>query len=132
MPATEVSTGATVVLAHRGFWGPGLGVARRSGGQARLALAVAGGDYERALGVRVEATAQFLLRPTERRAAAPYAGLGLTFVGAEGAPGASYLTALVGVEAAPGARAGGYAELGLGGGVRLVLGWRFRRFPAWW
>jgi hypothetical protein len=121
-----------VVLAHRGFWGPELGVARRSGGQGRLALAVAGGEYEHALGVRVEATAQFLLRPAERRGAGPYGGLGLTFVGAEGTPGASYLTALVGLEAAPGARAGWYAELGLGGGVRLRAGWRFRRFPAWW
>jgi len=121
-----------VVLAHRGFWGPELGVARRSGGQGRLALAVAGGDDEHALGVRVQATAQFLLRPAERRGAGPYGGLGLTLVGAEGAPGASYLAALVGLEAGPGARAGWYAELGLGGGVQLRAGWRFRRFPAWW
>ena len=120
------------LFAHRAFWGPALGVARRSGAQGRLALSVAGGDYERAMGIRVEGTAQFLLRPTERRAAGPYGGLGLAFAGAEGAPGASYLIALVGVEAAPGARAGWYAEVGLGGGVRVALGWRFRRFPAWW
>src|SRR2546426_6591623 len=86
--ATEVSTGAAAVFAHRAFWGPALGVARRSGAQGRLALSVAGGDYERAMGIRVEGTAQFLLRPTERRAAGPYGGLGLAFAGAEGAPGA--------------------------------------------
>jgi len=130
--ATEIGAGATVLLAHRGFWGPEVGVARRSGGQGRLALAAACGDYERALGVRLEATAQFLLRPLERRGVGPYGGLGLAFVGSEGARGASYLTALLGVDQGPGARAGWYAELGLGGGVRLALGRRFRRFPAWW
>ena len=130
--ATEIGTGATVVFAHRAFWGPSLSVARRTGAQGRFALAVAGGDYERALGIRVEATAQFLLRPTERRAPGPYGALGLAFVGAERATGASYLTVLAGVEAAPGARVGWYAELGLGGGVRASVGWRFRRFPAWW
>jgi hypothetical protein len=56
----------------------------------------------------------------------------LAFVGSERARGASYLTALLGVDQGPGARAGWYAELGLGGGVRLALGRRFRRFPSWW
>ena len=129
---TELGAGATVVLAHRGFWGPEVGAARRSGGQGRFAVAAACGDYERALGVRVEATAQFLLRPGERSGIGPYGGLGLAFVGSDGVRGASYLTALLGVDQAPGARAGWYVELGLGGGVRLALGRRFRRFPAWW
>ncbi len=130
--ATEIGAGATVVLAHRAFWGAELGVARRAGGQGRFALAAACGDYERALGVRLEATAQFLLRPGERSGVGPYGGLGLAFVGSEGVRGASYLTALLGVDQAPGARAGWYAELGLGGGVRVTLGRRVRRFPAWW
>jgi hypothetical protein len=130
--ATELGAGAMVVLAHRAFWGPELGVARRSGGQGRFSLAVAGGDYEHALGVRLEATAQFLLRPSERLGAGPYGGLGLAFVGSAGARGASYLTSLLGVEQAPGVGAGWYAELGLGGGVRLAVGRRFRRFPSSW
>src|SRR5207244_1599676 len=61
--ATEIAAGATVVLAHRGFWGPEVGVARRSGGQGRLTFGAACGSYERALGVRLGASAQFLLRP---------------------------------------------------------------------
>ena len=130
--ATEIGAGATVVLAHRGFWGPELGVARRAGGQGRFAFAAACGDYERELGVRLEATAQFLLRPLERSGVGPYGGLGLAFVGSEGTRGASYLTALLGVEQRPGARVGWYAELGLGGGVRLAVGRRFRRFPSVW
>ena len=129
--ATEIGAGAAVILAHRGFWGPELGVARRPGGQGRFAFAAACGDYERALGVRLEATAQFLLRPGERSGVGPYGALGLAFVGSEGARGASYLTALLGVDQGPGARAGWYAELGLGGGVRLALGRRFRRFSSW-
>src|SRR5437899_1509994 len=87
---------------------------------------------EGALGVRCEATAQFLLRPGERSGAGPYAGLGLAFVGGEGARGAGYLTALLGVESAPAARAGWYGELGLGGGVRVAVGRRFRHFPPGW
>ncbi len=121
-----------LVLAHRSFWGPELVVARRPGTQGRFAFTLAGGDYEGALGIRVAADAQLLLRPGERARPGPYAGLGLAFVGAEGTRGAGYLTALVGVEAAPGRRQGWYAELGLGGGVRLSLGRRFRRFPPWW
>src|SRR5205823_2970973 len=111
------AAGATVVLAHRGFWGPEVGVARRSGGQGRLTFGAACGSYERALGVRLGASAQFLLRPGERSGIGPYGGLGLAFVGSEGGRGAG---------------AGWYAELGLGGGVQLALGRRFRRFSSWW
>jgi hypothetical protein len=132
LTATEAGVGAMLVLAHRSFWGPELAVARRPGTQGRFAFTLAGGDYEGALGIRVAADAQLLLRPGERARPGPYAGLGLAFVGAEGTRGAGYLTALVGVEAAPGRRQGWYAELGLGGGVRLSLGRRFRRFPTWW
>lgn len=107
-------------------------MARRPGGQGRFAITGAAGEYEHALGVRIEATAQFLLQPGERRGAGPYGGLGLAFVGGEGARGAGYLTALLGVDAAPGARRGWYVELGLGGGVRLSAGGRFRRFPPSW
>jgi len=82
--------------------------------------------------VRLEADAQFLLRPGEPRRPGPYGGLGLAFFGATGARGTGYLTALLGVEGAPGARQGWYAELALGGGVRLSVGERFRRFPPWW
>jgi hypothetical protein len=129
---TEVGAGALAVFAHRGFWGPELGVARRPGGEGRFAVSAAGGDYEGVMGMRLEATAQLLLRPADRTGVGPYAGLGLAFVGAAGTRGAGYLTALLGAESAPGRAAGWYAELGLGGGVRVALGRRWRRFPAWW
>src|SRR5439155_629632 len=87
---------------------------------------------EVAVGVRLAATGQSVLRPGERSGVGPYGGLGLAFVGSGGARGASYLTALLGVDKGPGGRGGWYAELGLGGGVRLAMGRRFRRFPSWW
>ncbi|HYK82759.1 MAG TPA: hypothetical protein VEU55_06400 [Gemmatimonadales bacterium] len=129
---TEAGAGALAVVAHRGFWGPEVGVARRPGGETRVAVSVAGGDAAGVLGVRLQATGQMLLRPAERSAVSPYGGLGLAFVGTAATHGAGYLTALFGVESAPGRRAGWYAELGLGGGVRLAVGARWRHFPAWW
>ncbi len=131
-PATEAGAGVAVALARRGFWGPELGLARRPGGQGRLALAVAAGDYEGVLGVRVAATAQFLLTAAARAGVTPYAGLGLAFTGADGVRGAGYLAAVVGLESGAGRRAGWYGEVGLSGGVRLAAGRRWRRLPAGW
>lgn len=82
--------------------------------------------------MRLEASAQFLLKPAERSGTSWYGGLGIAFVGGEADRSAGYLTALLGLEAAPGRAAGWYAELGLAGGVRLAAGRRWRRFPPWW
>ena len=129
----ELGAGATVVAARSTFSGVELGVARRLGsGLTRLALGAAGGAYEGRAGMRLAATAQFLLRPTAQSGAGPYGGLGVAFAGAAGTRGAGYLVLVVGVEAAPGRREGWYGELGLAGGVRAVAGWRWRRFPEWW
>jgi len=129
----EVGAGATVVAARSTFSGVELGIARRLGsGLTRLALGAAGGAYEGRAGMRLAATAQFLLRPTAQSGAGPYGGLGVAFAGAAGTRGAGYLVLVVGVEAAPGRREGWYGELGLAGGVRAVAGWRWRRFPEWW
>ena len=129
----EVGAGATVVAARSTFSGVELGIARRVGaGLTRLALGAAGGTYEGRAGVRLAATAQFLLRPTGQSGAGPYGGLGVAFAGAAGTHGAAYLVLVVGLESVPGRRQGWYGELGLAGGVRVVAGWRWRRFPAWW
>ena len=129
----EVGAGATVVAARSTFSGVELGIARRVGaGLTRLALGAAGGTYEGRAGMRLAATAQFLLRPMGQTGAGPYGGLGVAFAGAAGTHGAEYLVLVAGVEAAPGRRQGWYCELGLAGGVRAVAGWRWRRFPEWW
>ncbi|HEY6208690.1 MAG TPA: hypothetical protein VIW28_06500 [Gemmatimonadales bacterium] len=132
LTATELAVGATTVLAHRSFWGVGVGIARRPGGQGRLAVTAWGGDDDGAFGMRVEASAQFLLQPGARSGGSVYGGLGIAFAGGSAHRGAGYLMALLGVEAAPGRTAGWYAELGLAGGVRISGGWRWRRLPSWW
>ena len=132
LAATEVGAGATVVAARRWFSGGEIGVARRPGGQGRFALSAAGGSYDGAAGVRLAASAQFLLEPGARKGASLYGGFGIAFAGATSQHGAGYLTALVGLESAPGRTAGWYAELGFAGGVRLAAGRRWRRLPSSW
>ncbi len=130
---------AACFLARADFCGVEAGLARRAG-QSRVALAGAGGWQDGAMALRAEARAQFLLLPPGgagpsgggRAAAGYYAGLGLAFAGAERRHGAAYLTAVIGVETAPWRSRGMYAEVGLGGGVRLAAGLRWRRVPAWW
>jgi len=95
-------------------------------------LTAAGGSYDGAPGVRLAASAQFLLAPGARTGASLYAGFGIAFAGATSEHGAGYLTALVGLESAPGRAAGWYAELGLAGGVRLAAGRRWRWLPSSW
>jgi len=132
LTATEASVGATAVLARRSFWGAELALARRPGGQGRLALAAAGGAYGGNPAMRLDASAQFLLKPGERAGTSLYGGLGIAFVGARSERGSGYLLALLGLESAPGRPIGWFAELGLAGGVRVAVGRRWRRFPTWW
>jgi hypothetical protein len=40
-----------------------------------------------------------------------------------------YVVLTLGIEGRPGARSGWFAEAGVGGGVRLALGYRWRRVP---
>jgi hypothetical protein len=132
LTVTEAAAGATAVLAQRTFWGAELGIARRPGGQGRLALTAAGGQSGGGVGMRLQASAQFLLKPGERTGTGLYGGLGVAFAGGKTYRSAGYLTAMLGLESTPGRVAGWYAELGLVGGVRVSAGRRWRRFPAWW
>ncbi len=127
----ETALGAVGMLARADFWGAEAGLARRVG-QSRIALAAAGGEQGGAAAMRVELRAQFLLLPPARTAVGYYAGLGLAVAEAVRRHGGAYLTAVVGVETAVWHARGVYAELGLGGGVRMAAGVRWRRVPAWW
>jgi hypothetical protein len=130
LTVTEASVGAAAVLAHRDFYGAELGVARRPGGQGRFAFTAGYGTEGGSPGVRLAASAQFLLQPDERTGTSLYAGFGVAFVAARSRPGAGYLTALVGLESAPARAASWYGEVGLAGGVRVAVGRRWRRLPA--
>jgi hypothetical protein len=77
-------------------------------------------------------TGQFLVLPGARNGVSPYAGLGVAYQGARRVHGTGAIVALIGVEAPEGLRSGWFAELGLGGGVRVRAGFRWRTLPPWW
>lgn len=138
LTATEISVGGVAALARHAYWGAGAGVGRRVSGQTRVALAGSVGGWNRGGGggsgaaLRLEATGQFLVSPALRTGPGIYGGAGVAWQGGSDRYGTGYLMALVGVEGGPGRPSAWYVELGLGGGVRLAAGWRWRHFPAWW
>lgn len=135
LTGTEVGVGGAAAFARRTFLGAEVGLGLRPGGQTRIALSLAGGTATGRAAGRAQLTLQFLVTPAARRGAAPYAGLGAAFAARRGTPGQSFVALLLGLEGSPGRRHGWqnwYLELGLGGGVRVAAGWRWRRLPAWW
>jgi hypothetical protein len=80
---------------------------------------------------RGELLGHFLLSPEESRKAAFYFAGGIAGVEGAGASTVSrgYLVLTLGVEAQPGAGSGWTFEAGVGGGVRLAAGYRWRWFP---
>ncbi|MGB7212197.1 MAG: hypothetical protein WBC97_06160 [Gemmatimonadales bacterium] len=114
-----VALAADPAFTGAGFWG-----AVRPSERLRLGLAVLGGA-RRGAAVRGEVVAHFLLDPARRHGAGLYAGGG---VAAESGPrGQAWIVAVLGLEGDPGGRSGWVVELGVGGGVRLGVGWRWRR-----
>jgi hypothetical protein len=133
LPAvTELDLGPVATWARRTFAGAAVGLATRPGGEGRVALVAAVGSADGHPALRLEATAQFLVMPGARSGVSPYGGVGLSYLGARPYRGAGALVVLVGVEAAPGRQRGWFGEAGLGGGLRLRLGYRWRRLPPWW
>ncbi len=132
LAATEWSVGVTTVAARRTFWGAGLELAHRPGGQVRGAAAAAAGSRDGEAAVRLDATAQFVVTPGARTGVTVSGGLGLAYAGARHTRGAAWATVQLGAEAAAGRRRGWFLEVGLGGGLRVAAGWRWRRFPSWW
>ncbi len=112
------------------FSDPGLAVlggygALRASTRTRISVAltggVAGGDW---VG-RGELLGHFLLAP-ERRKPGFYLAAGIA--GVVGAVRRGYLVLTAGLESDPAGGSGWAVEAGIGGGVRLSLGYRWRRF----
>jgi len=104
--------------------GGGLYGAYRPGGKARIALAIGAGSLAGRLSGRSELMAHFLLSPGRRSGVGVY-GLG-GFAGVIGPRDQGYLVMGLGLERAPGAGSGWVVEAGVGGGARLLVGWRWR------
>ena len=76
---------------------------------------------------RAEALAHFLFSPNEARRPGFYLAGGIAAAG--GAATRGYLVATLGLEQRPRARTGWALEAGVGGGIRLAAGYRWR-FPS--
>ena len=108
----------------------GVSGAIRTSERTRVSAALGGGLSDGDAAWRGELLGHFMLAPRRRVGLAPYAAGGLAVVG--GPVERGYLVLTLGVESRPGTRSGWFLELGVGGGPRVVAGWRRRWFPAGW
>jgi hypothetical protein len=130
--AVELGIGSIAAWSHRAFYGGGVELGTRPGGEGRIALSAAGGSMGGSPALRIEATAQFLVNPGARTGLTPYGGVGLGFVGARDYRGMEVLVLLIGVEQAAGRPSGWFGEVGVGGGLRVRIGFRWRRLSPTW
>ena len=127
---TETQLWGTAVASRPAFYGAGFGLAWRDAQRDRIAPAVAFGAFgDRAFGVRADLSYQFLLDPAKASGSALYGGGGLSLAVRRGRA-VPYALLIVGVEGAPGGAGGSFLELGVGGGVRVALGYRWRKHNA--
>lgn len=104
--------------------------ALRTSGRTRISAAVGGGASDGDFAWRAEALGHFLLSPDRRSGWGAYVAGGLAAVG--GPVNRGYIVLTLGAEGRPGGASGWVAEVGVGGGIRLGLGYRWRRFPRVW
>ncbi len=118
-----VATASDPALAVAGIYG-GL----RTSTRTRLSAAAAAGTSSGELAFRGEVLGHFLLSPNKRKGPGLYFAGGLAVV--EGPVDRGYLVLTVGLEDRPAAASGWGVELGVGGGVRVLLGYRWRWLRA--
>jgi hypothetical protein len=104
--------------------------ALRTSGRTRISASVGGGVSDGDFAWRAEALGHFLLSPDRRRGWGAYVAAGLAAVG--GPVDRGYIVLTLGAEESPAGSSGWVAEVGIGGGVRIGLGYRWRRFPRSW
>ena len=115
---------ALATFADLDFAGGGVHLGFRPGGRTRFTLAASTGVIQDEFALRGEGTAQFLLNPGSRRRGF-YAGGGIA--GLAGPVDEAYLLLVFGLETSPGGRSGWVVETGIGGGIRVLVGYRWRR-----
>ena len=106
----------------------GVYAAVRTSLRTRVSVAAGAGLSGGDAAWRGELLAYFLLNPDRQRGAALYGAGGLAVVG--GPVDEGYLVLTLGLEARPAGRSGWFLEGGVGGGVRLAAGYRWRKRPA--
>lgn len=115
----------TAATGRPAFVGMGPVWAWRPGLRDRLLLHGAVGGAEHQVALRLEATWQLLISPRTERGVGAYIGGGLAGQFADTHRG--WLLAAIGIEQAPGGTRGWVAEIGLGGGFRVAVGYRWRK-----
>jgi hypothetical protein len=122
---TELGVQALLTTAEPTAVLAGPTLARRVGRRDRLSFGLGAGAAGGKVGGRGEAMWQFLLSPEAEGRPGVYLGAGLA---ASVAPEwRGWVVATAGVDWNPGGRSGWLAEVGVGGGIRLALGYRWRR-----
>ena len=121
--AQAIGTFSDPVLAVAGGYG-----AVRTSGRTRISAGLNAGFADGELAWRGELLGHFLLSPEERRKPGFYFAAGLA--GVEGTVGRGYLILTLGLEARPRAASGWAVEAGVGGGFRVALAYRWRRFSG--
>jgi hypothetical protein len=105
----------------------GIYVAVRPSQRLRVALTAGAGIARGDAAARGELLGHFLLNPSAVGGVGAYAGGGVA--GVVGAKDEGYVVLLIGVEARPGRASGWAFEAGIGGGLRIAAGYRWRRHP---
>jgi hypothetical protein len=116
--------GMAALFAQR-FVGGGVGYAVRPPGRVRFALVGSAGDLEGTAAGRAEAFVLFHLNPGRERGFSPYGGAGVAAM-ITGTATRGYLELILGMEQRPGRQSGLFVEAGVGGGLRIAAGYRFR------
>ena len=118
-----VATASDPMLAVGGVYG-GL----RTSARTRISASAGAGVSSGELAFRGELLGHFLLSPNQRHGPGFYLAGGLAAV--DGPVDRGYLVLTVGLEDRPAAASGWGIEVGVGGGVRVMVGYRWRWLRA--
>ncbi len=124
----EAGLELTSTLASPAFAGGGVSLGIRPGGDMRIVASATPGIERRRLAGRAELLAQLMLAPARTHGVGFYALGGIA--GQVGWRDAGWLVLGLGMERAPGLGSGWHVEAGIGGGMRISAGWRWRWLHA--
>jgi hypothetical protein len=120
----ELGVQAVVTASDPALAAAGIYAGLRTSVRTRLSVSAGAGTSSGEPAFRGEVLGHFLLSPNKLKGPGVYFAGGLAAV--EGPVDRGYLVVTVGLEDRPGAGSGWGVELGVGGGVRVLFGYRWR------